>query len=128
MEEKKNLKEKKDNIFKRAGKKFSSACEWLYDKRHWIGGIGIGLFAIYAKGHWDGEVYTNNLRERNEMERLFFMKALVGDKTGLTEEQIEEAQSIKNMVTDLEIDPDKLLEIYDNWNSEDWDDFMADRV
>ena len=124
--EEKNL-ERKENIFKKAGKKFSQGCEWLYEKRHWFFGIGLGIFAIYAKGHWDGERFVNEYREKDEKDRMDFMKALVGDKTGLTEEQIDEAQSIKNMVTNLELDPYKLQEIYETWSQDDWDEFIAQR-
>ncbi len=126
MEEKKNLK-KKESIFKRAGRSIGNGCKWLYEKRHWIGGIGLGIFAIYAKGLWDGERCEREYRDKDEQDRMNFMKALVGDKTGLTEEQIDQGIGIKNALERMDIDMDKLYEIQEYWSEDDWHDFIEER-
>lgn len=133
-EEKQNAQDVKPKLssrikktLKSAGQKVKSGAKWCYDKRHWFGAGAVAAFAIYAKGHFDGEHLARKLDGERTDKELEFMRALTGDVTGLSEEKIQQAAQIREFVEDMEIDPYKLQDIYEQWSQDDWDEFIENK-
>ena len=117
----------KEGFFKKLKSKVEHSYEWLYDRRHLIGLGALGMLVMYAKGHLAGELHVRENLERDKKEEIDFLRSLVGEKTGLTEEQLKQGRDIKQALDDCKIDMDKLYDIQEYWSTEDWEDFMKDR-
>lgn len=120
--------EVKEGFFKKLKSKVEHGYEWLYDRRHLIGLGSLGMLVMYAKGHLAGELHVRESLERDKKEEIDFLRSLVGEKTGLTEEQLMQGRDIKQALDDCKIDMDKLYDIQEYWSTEDWEDFMKDRI
>jgi hypothetical protein len=45
----------------------------------------------------------------------------------MTDEQYANAQTIRDICESMEIDPEKLMSIHEQWSQDDWDEFIEEK-
>lgn len=119
--------EERKGFIKKGIRKVGSGAKWLWNKRKWFEVGAVAAFAIYVKGRFAGERFERERSEERIAEELQGLRELTGAATGMTEEQINNAQTIRDVCSHCELDVSKLMSIYENWSEDDWEEFVQNK-
>lgn len=117
--EKKTAKEKLGEFGKKALDGTKTAVGKIWEKRHVIGYGLIGIFAVYAKGHWDG--YKRSRQDVDEdldrrMETLSYL-------TGVEKEVPKALEQARGLIDDFGV-----TAVRNAFNDERLADIMDDHI
>jgi hypothetical protein len=116
----------KEGAFKKFGRKIKRGATWFNKNRHWFGAGAIAACIIYAKGYFRGGKAERQRSEEANKSEQEFLKAMAG-ASGMTDEQYANAQTIRDICESMEIDPEKLMSIHEQWSQDDWDEFIEEK-